>query len=201
MQKRGQTSWFTGSRRTFAWKPLHGRRRHVGLAGEDAYGMSARVLLPQRLSEGHFFALFCLCAAVPKVAVRLVVCALVWICSGSRGDGVRGANGRGVCGAEYEKYGFACQTWAQRDHGVCVLFRAERLFQTNSRRPQGHAQHAAHSRGATRSAWTGGRRAYAGNVWFNSQSETRDRWETSGPCQLQYMCDYSNSLFYNRHSV
>ena len=84
MQKRDQTSRFTGSRRTFAFDPrffLDGlsmaKGVTSGVAGEDAYGMSARVHLPQRLCEGYFFALFCLCAAVPKVAVRLVVCALV----------------------------------------------------------------------------------------------------------------------------
>ena len=55
------------------------QRRRVGLAGEDAYGKSARVLLPQRLCQWHLFALFCLRAAVPKIAGRLVVCALVCI--------------------------------------------------------------------------------------------------------------------------
>ncbi len=79
MQKRDQTSWFTVSRRTFAFDPSLFSKRCVGLAGEDAYGKSARVLLPQRLCQWHLFALFCLRAAVPKIAARLVVCALVCI--------------------------------------------------------------------------------------------------------------------------
>jgi hypothetical protein len=66
MQKRDQTSWFTGSRRTFAFDPCF----LLGPNGENAYGKSARVLLPQRLCQWHLFALFCLCAAVPKIAGR-----------------------------------------------------------------------------------------------------------------------------------
>ena len=51
----------------------------LGLAGEDAYGKSSGVLLPQRLCQWHLFALFCLRAAVPKIAARLVVGALVCV--------------------------------------------------------------------------------------------------------------------------
>jgi len=44
------------------------------------------VLLPQRLCQWHLFALFCLRGAVPKVAARPVVCALVSTFWGARGD-------------------------------------------------------------------------------------------------------------------
>ena len=62
------------------------------------------------------------------------------------------ANGRWSCCAVYEKNQVAGQCWAEREDGVCVLFRAERLFQTNSRRVQARAEHVAHSRAAMRSA-------------------------------------------------
>lgn len=76
---------------------------------------------------------------VPKQIDASVECAF-W---GARADPCSTlVNG---CGGEHEKIEFACQSWAEREHGVCVLFRAERLFQRNSRRAQGHAQHAAHS--------------------------------------------------------
>ena len=53
--------------------------RCVGLAGEDACGKSARMLLPQRLCQWQFLTLFCMRATAPKIAARLVVCALVCI--------------------------------------------------------------------------------------------------------------------------
>ena len=53
--------------------------RCVGLAGEDACGKSARMLLPQRLCQWQFLTLFCMRAAAPKITDRLVVCALVCI--------------------------------------------------------------------------------------------------------------------------
>jgi hypothetical protein len=59
MQKRDQTSWY-GSRSTFAFGPLaFHMAKALGLAGEDAYGKSSGVLLPQRLCQWHLFALFC----------------------------------------------------------------------------------------------------------------------------------------------
>ena len=79
---------------------------------------------------------------VPKQIDASVECAF-W---GARADPCQTlVNGRGAGGGEHKKNEFACQTWAEREHRVCVLFRAERLFQRNSRRAQGHAQHAAHS--------------------------------------------------------
>jgi hypothetical protein len=51
--------------------------KELGLAGEDAYGKSAEVLLPQWLCQWHLFAFFCLCSTVPKIAARLVVDVLV----------------------------------------------------------------------------------------------------------------------------
>ncbi len=60
--------------------------RRSRLEAKDANGKPARVLLPQRLCQWHLFALFCLRGAVPKVAARPVVCALVSAFWGVRGD-------------------------------------------------------------------------------------------------------------------
>jgi hypothetical protein len=66
--------------------PNQWQTRRIRLEAEDANGKSARVLLPQMLCQWHLFALFCLRAAVPKVAARPVVCALVSTLWGARGD-------------------------------------------------------------------------------------------------------------------
>jgi hypothetical protein len=69
-----------------AFKSLKWQTRSIRFDAEDANGKSARVLLPQRLCQWHLFALFCLGGAVPKVAARPVVCALVNTFWGAPGD-------------------------------------------------------------------------------------------------------------------